>query len=93
MYADVDSSGTLNNAETVLRRQVTWPSTDTFSANPNATSITFSRDGFTNLPLGAGAGILMTMNTTPASANARRCVQLNRLGHQSVVPGGTGGCT
>jgi type IV fimbrial biogenesis protein FimT len=96
VFADVNGSGNVDNAaDTVLRVRPAWTATDTFVASPAITSVTFSRDGFATVPTATAAGtgvILLTLHTTPVNAKATRCVSLNRVAHQSVLVGGSGGC-
>lgn len=93
VFVDLNGSGAFDTGDTVLRKRPAWNGTDTFIAAPSMTSVTYSRDGFANLPVGTGTAILMTLHTAPVNANATRCVSINRIGHQSVLPGGTGGCS
>jgi len=93
VYADVDSSGGQGSGESAIRARPAWRSSDTFTATPSMTSITFTRDGFATVPVGSGSAVQLSLRTAPINANATRCIQLNRLGHQAVLTGGTGGCS
>ena len=93
VFLDLDGSGTVTTGDQVLRKRPAWVGGDTFAAAPSITAVTFSRDGFANLPVAAtGASILLALRTEPVNANATRCVSINRVGHQTVVAGGTGAC-
>ena len=94
VFVDLNGSGTVDNTnDTVSRIRPAWSGGDTFVAAPSMTSVTYSRDGFANLPVGTGTAVLMTLHTAPVNANATRCVSINRVGHHSVLTGGTGGCS
>ena len=93
VFSDPNGDGVLGGGETVLRKRPAWHGGDTFAATPSITAITFSRDGFANLPVGTGTAILLTLQTAPVNASATRCVSLNRVGHHTVLRGGTGGCS
>ncbi|SCX73954.1 GspH/FimT family pseudopilin [Variovorax sp. EL159] len=93
VFVDLDGSGTVNAGDTVLRKRPAWVGGDTFAAAPSISAVTYSRDGFANLPVAAtGASIVLALHTAPVNASATRCVSINRVGHQTVVPGGTGAC-
>lgn len=87
VFSDANGNQTVNPGDLVLRRQLAWTSTDTFSAvNSGGTAVgavTYSRDGFaTNM----AGGATWTLATVPANASARRCLTLNLLGHQTAAP-------
>ncbi|MGJ7493747.1 GspH/FimT family pseudopilin [Variovorax sp. RT4R15] len=93
VFTDLNASGTVTAGDTVLRKRPSWTGGDTFSAAPSITAVTYSRDGFANLPVAStGASILLALRTAPVNAPATRCVSINRVGHQAVMQGGTGGC-
>jgi type IV fimbrial biogenesis protein FimT len=93
VFTDLDGSGTLAASDTVLRKRPAWSGGDTFSAAPSITAVTFSRDGFANLPVASpAASILLALRTAPVNAAATRCVSINRVGHETVLQGGKGAC-
>lgn len=94
VFSDLDGSGTVTTGDVVLRKRPGWSGGDTFSAAPSITAVTFSRDGFANLPVASpAASILLALRTAPVNAAATRCVSINRVGHQTVLQGGKGGCS
>lgn len=93
VFSDLDGSGTVTAGDTVLRVRPAWSGGDTFVAAPSIVAVTYSRDGFANLPVASpGASILLALRTAPVNAAATRCVSVNRVGHQTVLQGGKGGC-
>lgn len=92
VYADKDGSGTQASDEPAIRARPAWTSADTFSASPSMSSLTFSRDGFATVPVGTGTAVTLALRTEPVNAKATRCVQLNRLGHQTALKNGAAGC-
>ncbi|MEJ8826857.1 GspH/FimT family pseudopilin [Variovorax humicola] len=84
------SNTTIDTGESVIRKQLKWTGTDTFTASGSLSAITYSRDGFAlGLPGGAAQ---LTLRTSPANAKATRCVTLNLAGRQQVLTAG-GTCT
>ena len=93
VFADPDGSGTFTAGDTLLRTRPAWSSTDTFAGTPSINVVTYSRDGFANLPVASPTSwIMLALRTAPVNANATRCVSSNRVGHQVVLQGGQGGC-
>lgn len=93
VFSDVDGSGTVTAGDTVLRVRPAWKGGDTFAAAPSIVAVTYSRDGFANLPVASpGASIMLALRTAPVNAAATRCVSVNRVGHQTVLQGGKGAC-
>jgi type IV fimbrial biogenesis protein FimT len=93
VFSDLDGSGTVTAGDTLLRKRPAWSGGDTFSAAPSINAVTFSRDGFANLPVASPvASILLALRTEPVNAAATRCVSINRVGHQTVLQGGKGAC-
>ena len=77
---------------TVLRRQAAWKSTDTFTADNSASSVTYTSDGFTqNLP---GSGLVtFTLHTSPVNNALTQCVAVNKAGRHVTQTPGTGNCS
>jgi type IV fimbrial biogenesis protein FimT len=89
VFSDANGNQTVDPGDLVLRRQLAWTSSDTFTVVNGSGSavgaVTYSRDGFATNVAG---GATWTLNTSPANASARRCLALNLLGHQQVVTNG-----
>jgi len=88
VFSDVNSDQTYNvNADTLLRVQATFTSTDTFAANNNLTAVTFNREGFAT-GAGAAAGVpaatLITLHAVPANNASTRCLAVTQVGLLTV---------
>ncbi|MBV8270739.1 MAG: GspH/FimT family pseudopilin, partial [Cupriavidus sp.] len=80
VFVDRDADGVVDapaSAADLLQYRAAWAGTDTFSATPSATFLTYNRDGFAvNLP---GGGVTLAVRTEPVSAHATRCIALNMV--------------
>lgn len=94
VFSDPNGNQTVDAGDLVLRKQIPWTSTDTFTAadsNSNAIkAVTYSRDGFA---INLAGTVTWTLHTSPTNSAATRCVSLNIVGHQQVQTSGTGSCT
>jgi len=93
VFSDPNGNKAVDTGDLVLRKQIPWTSTDTFSAadsNNNAvTALSYSRDGFA---MNLAGTVIWTLHTQPVNTLASRCVTLNIVGHQQVQSAGTGNC-
>ncbi len=93
VFVDRNADGVVDtpaNAADLLQYRAPWAGTDTFVATPNATFVTYNRDGFgVNLP---GGAVTLAAQTHPVSAPATRCIALNMVGRQTVQQSGVGAC-
>lgn len=90
VFADDNASGVRDNGEAVVRVRRALPGGDSFTAAPDATAITYGRDGFAR-NLNAG-GVTLALQTVPANATLTRCVAVSQVGRQIVVSSGVGQC-
>lgn len=90
VFADDNGTGVLEEGEAVLRVRRALPGGDTFTAEPEASAITYGRDGFArNLQAG---GVTLALRTEPANAPLTRCVAVSQVGRQIIVSSGVGQC-
>jgi type IV fimbrial biogenesis protein FimT len=91
VFPDPTASGVVAPGVTPLRVHAAFTGGDTFVASPQATWVSYSRDGFAlNLPAG---GVTLTLHTSPEVGSATRCLTLTLVGHQTVESAGTGTCS
>jgi type IV fimbrial biogenesis protein FimT len=90
VFFDPNGNQTVDLGDTVLRKQIPWTSTDTFTADNNTAAFSYSRDGFA---LALPGTVTWTLHTQPINASASRCVAINIVGRQQVQSPGTGNCT
>ena len=90
VFFDPNGNQTVDLGDTVLRKQIPWTSTDTFTADNNMAAFSYSRDGFA---LALPGTVTWTLHTQPINASASRCVAINIVGRQQVQSPGTGNCT
>lgn len=83
VFNDPNANQTVDAGEVVLRQQSKWSGTDTFAGTQKFVS--FSRDGFA---MGLSGSELITLKTTPESAETTRCLKLALTGRQQVLSGG-----
>lgn len=88
MFSDPNANKTVG---TIIRRQKSFTTSDTFIADNSASSITYSRDGFTiGLP---GTGVVtVTLHTTPTDNQTTQCVAISKTGRHVTQAAGTGAC-
>ena len=82
VFTDVNGSATMDDPkDVVLRTRATFSGSDSFSAAPARTAITYGRTGFASgIP---ATGVTLKITTTPANTAAVRCIYLDLIGHQS----------
>jgi type IV fimbrial biogenesis protein FimT len=90
IFSDPNQNQVVDAGETVLRKQIPWASTDTFTANNNIAAFSYSRDGFA---LALPGTVTWTLHTAPVNTSASRCIAVNIVGHMQVQQPGTGSCT
>lgn len=90
VFSDPNGNQTVDAGDTVLRKQASWTSTDTFTASSNTTAFSYSRDGFA---IALPGTITWTLHTQPVNASASRCLAINIIGRLQVQSPGTGSCT
>ncbi len=87
VFSDANGNKVVNAGDLVLRRQIPWKSTDTFTAadgSGNAVgAVSYSRDGFA---INLAGTVTWTLHTQPVNTAAGRCVILNIVGRQQVQP-------
>ena len=71
-------------ADTLLRVQATFTSTDTFTANNNLTAVTFNREGFATGAGGVPAGTLISLHASPVNNASTRCLSVTQVGLLTV---------
>ncbi|HTX24261.1 MAG TPA: GspH/FimT family pseudopilin [Steroidobacteraceae bacterium] len=81
VFSDVSDNQTVGAADTILRVQSAFTSTDTFDGT--VTAVTFSRDGFA-LGLGTSGGATITLHNSTSNPNWTRCLELNVAGIMSI---------
>lgn len=89
VFSDPNQNQTVDAGEPILRRQIPWKSTDTFTASNSISAISYSRDGFAiglGGIVGAGGVATWTLQTSPVNAAACRQLIVNIVGHQQVQP-------
>ena len=90
VFSDPNGNQVLEPGELILKKQIPWTNTDTFTADNNISALSYNRDGFAfNLP---GTAI-WTLNTQPFNASASRCLVVNIVGRQQVQTPSNGNCT
>ena len=81
IFSDVHHDQTVDSGDAVLRIQNPFTSSDTFVANPAASSVTFNRDGFASLGSGATR---ITLNDSASDPTFARCLDVNQAGMMST---------
>jgi type IV fimbrial biogenesis protein FimT len=81
IFSDVNHDQTVDSGDAVLRIQNPFTSSDTFVANPAASSVTFNRDGFASLGSGATR---ITLNDSASDPTFARCLDVNQAGMMST---------
>jgi type IV fimbrial biogenesis protein FimT len=86
VFSDAADSGTFNAAaDSYLKQQKTFSSSDTLAADQGVNTVTFSREGFAmSLP----NPVTFTLHTVPVSPNFTRCLSLTIVGALSTQIGG-----
>ncbi|MQQ99799.1 GspH/FimT family pseudopilin [Glaciimonas soli] len=92
IFPDPTASATPAAGVTFLRIQKSFVGTDTFVADSAASSVTYSRDGFTTGLPGTGT-VTFTLHTATTNTAATQCLALIKTGRQQVQSSGTGACT
>ncbi|MEO7129209.1 MAG: GspH/FimT family pseudopilin [Rhodoferax sp.] len=94
VFSDANGNQAVDTGDLVLRKQIPWKSTDTFTTTSSIGAVSYSRDGFA---MGLPGAVTWTLHTSPLNSAATRCVYLNIAGHQQVVTNGqavgTGTCS
>lgn len=90
VFSDANGTQTVDVGDTVLRKQIPWTSSDSFSADNSIAAVTYSRDGFAMALPGT---VTWKLHTQPLNAAASRCVAVNIAGRQQVQKTGTGSCS
>lgn len=82
VFADLNSNGSRDNDEAVLRAQKTFTSTDTFQATPNTLSaVTFNREGFAP---GIAANTIIKLHDANNTSKWTRCLSIGLVGLLTV---------
>jgi len=92
VFVDADGDGRREPglAEPLLRAQPAWSEDDKFSADHEASVISFGRNGFIWRP--KASVVTLTLRNRRASAEATRCVAIDLLGRAAVQRIGAGDC-
>ena len=91
VFPDDNASGAPASGVTALRHRSPWAGNDTFVADNGVSALTYNGDGFAmNLP---AQSVTLTLRTVPVNATQTRCLAISRLGRQTVLAGGSGGCS
>lgn len=90
VFSDTNGTQTVDAGDTVLRKQIPWTNSDTFSADNSIAAVTYSRDGFA---IALPGTVTWKLHTQPLNAAASRCVAVNIAGRQQVQKTGTGNCS
>lgn len=88
VFNDVDSSGTVDAGDAVIRVRAAWTGGDTFVSPSELTAVTFGRMGMAS-NLGDGPFTLVA-STSPAKTASTQCVVLNQVGNQTLQTQGSG---
>lgn len=89
IFSDPAANKTIASGS-ILRKQKSWVGTDTFVASGATSAVTFSRDGFRQVPSSSTGLITLTLQTSPPNNNATQCVTISATGRQTTLPYGTG---
>ena len=90
VFSDPNGNQVLEPGELILKKQIPWTNTDTFTADNNISALSYNRDGFAfNLP----GTVIWTLHTQPFNASASRCLVVNIAGRQQVQTPSNGNCT
>ena len=90
VFSDPNGNQVLEPGERILKKQIPWTNTDTFTADNNISAFSYNRDGFAfNLP----GTVIWTLHTQPFNASASRCLVVNIVGRQQVQTPANGNCT
>ena len=84
VFSDANGNQTVDAGDLILRKQIPWTSTDTFTT-ASVGAVTYNRDGFA---IGLPGTLTWTLHTSPLNSTAIRCVNLNIAGHQQVLTNG-----
>ncbi|HUD32459.1 MAG TPA: Tfp pilus assembly protein FimT/FimU [Variovorax sp.] len=85
VFWDPAGNKSMDAGDDVLRRQVGWAGTDTFTADNATAALSYNRDGFAMGLAGSGSGaVTFTLHTSPATASSSRCVMVNISGRQQL---------
>lgn len=77
IFSDVNHDQTVDSGDAVLRIQNAFTNSDTFVANPAASTVTFNRDGFASLAAGVTR---ITLNDSGSDPIYARCLDINQAG-------------
>ena len=93
VFVDANANNQYDTGETILRVQLPFSSTDTFSVDQSVQYITFNSEGFAvGLPTTKGH-ITVTLHTTPTNDQWTRCLQVGTYGALTTERKNTGDCT
>jgi type IV fimbrial biogenesis protein FimT len=82
VFSDAPPLGTIEGNDAILKIQAPFSSTDVLTADRGISSVTFSREGFTQ-GLGNNA-VTITLHTTPVNAPYTRCLSMTIIGALST---------
>jgi type IV fimbrial biogenesis protein FimT len=85
IFADVNGNQVFTaGADTLLRVQSAFTSTDTFVANNALSAVTFNREGFATGAAGVAAGTLIALHAVPVNNASTRCLSVTQVGLLTV---------
>jgi type IV fimbrial biogenesis protein FimT len=84
VFSDINDDQTIDPGDPVLRVQIPFTGTDTFTANNGLGSVTFNREGFAT---GAGIanGVLITLHAATPTSASTRCLSMTLVGLMTVL--------
>ena len=82
VFSDAPPLGTIEGNDAILKIQPQFTGTDVLTADHAISSVTFSREGFTQ-GLGNSA-VTITLHTTPVNAQYTRCLSMTIIGALST---------
>jgi type IV fimbrial biogenesis protein FimT len=82
VFSDAPPLGTIEGTDAILKIQPQFSSTDVLTADHGISSVTFSREGFTQ-GLGNNA-VTITLHTMPVNAPYTRCLSMTIIGALST---------
>jgi type IV fimbrial biogenesis protein FimT len=90
VFVDLNSSGTVDAGDTVLRVQKAFSGSDTFRADNAIKAVMFNREGFA---MGLPNTVTVTLHDSTNTSNSTRCLEITVVGMLTTRTAGTGNCT
>ena len=77
VFADINGNRIMGAGDTILRVRQAFTNTDTFQSLPATTALSYNRNGMAS---GLNSSIVLTVKTTPVTAQLNRCLAVSVTG-------------